>query len=135
VYGTAVDPRAPKIGGLAIGLLPFGGLAIGFLAIGGFGLGVWTFGGLAIGWQALGGCAIAWNASIGGISLAHDFALGGIAQAAQANTEIARQFVESEWFFHYGQIASNYCLWLNLVWVIPMLAWWRVIARRRAKLN
>jgi RNA polymerase sigma factor (sigma-70 family) len=127
--GVAMAPLS--IGGCAIGLLPFGGLAAGILTLGGLGLGVWTFGGCAIGWQALGGCAIAWKASLGGISFAHDFAMGGIAQAAQANNEMAKQFIEPNWFFHYGQIICNYCFWLNLLWVIPMLLQWRVIARKR----
>jgi len=127
--GLAIAPLS--IGGCAIGLLPFGGLAIGILTLGGFGLGVWTFGGFALGWQALGGCAIAWNAAVGGISFAHDFALGGIAQAAQANNELAKQFIEPNRFFHYGQILMNYCFWLNLIWVVPMMLQWRAIARKR----
>jgi hypothetical protein len=119
-------------------LLPFGGCAVGLLALGGFSLGVWSFGGLALGWQAFGGCAIAWSAAVGGAAVAHDFALGGIAQAAQANNDIAARFIRPNLFFQYGQVAMRYLVWLNLLWVIPMLVWWRVVAcsrRRRARGN
>ena len=88
---------------------------------------------MALGWQALGSCAIAWNAAIGGIALAHDFALGGIARAAQANNHIASEFAAASTFFHYAQILCNYIIWLNLIWVIPMLVQWRVIARKRSQ--
>jgi hypothetical protein len=127
--GLAIAPLS--IGGCAIGLLPFGALALGILSLGGFALGIWSFGGFALGWHSFGACAIAWNAACGGLAFARDFALGGIAQAAQTNNEIARQFIEPNWFFHYGRIACNYCFWLNLIWVIPMLLQWRLIARKR----
>jgi hypothetical protein len=126
--GMAVAPLS--MGGLAVGLLPFGGMAVGVLALGGIGLGVWSFGGMALGWQAFGGCAIAWNAAFGGTALARDFALGGIARAAQADNKIAQQYIESRLFFHDAQIALKYCIWMNLIWVIPMIVQWRIIARK-----
>jgi len=129
--GLAIAPLS--IGGCAIGLLPFGGLAFGILALGGLGLGIWSYGGFAVGWQALGGCALAWKAAVGGISFAHDFALGGFAQATQANTEIAKRFVNQNVFFHYGHIVMNYSFWLNLIWVIPMMLQWRLVARKQTR--
>lgn len=125
--GIAVAPVS--IGGFAIGLLPFGGLAAGILAVGGTALGVWTFGGMTLGWQAFGGMALAWNTAVGGIALAHDYALGGVAHAMQANTETAMAFVRANPFFRDAQAASNYCIWFNLVWVVPMIIQWRIIAR------
>jgi hypothetical protein len=127
--GIAIAPVS--IGGLAMGLLPFGGCAVGLLVLGGFSLGVWAFGGLALGWQVFGGCAIAWNAALGGVAIAHDFAFGGIAHAAQANNAIARQFIGTNLFFHCAQIIGRYCVWLNLLWVVPVVVQWWVIARKR----
>ena len=120
-----------SIGGITIGLLPFGGLALGVLALGGFALGIWCFGGLVIGWQTLGGFAIGWHAADGGIALARDFASGGIAHAAQANNEIARQWISSNWFFHYGEIVGQHSFWLNLGWVLPLTLFWKLSARKK----
>jgi len=120
-----------SVGGITIGLLPFGGLALGVLALGGFALGIWVFGGLVVGWQALGGCAIGWHAADGGIALARDFASGGIAHAAQANNEIARQWISSNWFFHYGEIVGEHSFWLNLAWVLPLTLFWKLSARKK----
>jgi RNA polymerase sigma factor (sigma-70 family) len=119
-----------SVGGITIGLLPFGGLALGVLALGGFALGIWSYGGLVVGWQALGGFALAWHAAEGGIALARDFACGGIAHAAEANNEIARQMTNSNWFFHYGGILGRHSFWLNLVWVLPLTIFWKLSARK-----
>jgi len=127
--GIAVAPVS--IGGLAIGLLPWGGVALGLFAFGGFALGGWTFGGFALGWQAFGGCALAWNAAMGGLSIAHDFALGGVACAAQANNNLASQFMRTNPFFKDMEILSHHIGWLNLLWLIPLVGWWRVLARKR----
>jgi len=129
--GVTIAPIS--IGGLAIGLLPFGGCAVGLIALGGFGLGVWTWGGFAVGWQAFGGCALAWNAAFGGAAIARDFAVGGFAVAAQANDAIARQFVDSNWFFHGSQAMSRYAFWLNTIWVVPLLLCWRAVTRARRR--
>ena len=120
-----------SIGGLAIGLLPFGGCAVGLLSLGGFSLGVWSFGALAIGWRVFGSCAVAWDAASGGIAIAHNFAVGSIAHALQANNDAARFYFQSDPFFQHARLPLRYLAWLNLLWVIPMLARWRVVARSR----
>src|ERR1041385_5590928 len=125
--GIAIAPFS--IGGCAIGLVPFGGMAIGPVALGGFALAVWSFGGLAIGWQAYGGCAIAWNAAAGGAAVAHDVALGGIAQAAQANNDAETAFMQPILFFRVADVVIRYLIWLNLLWVVPMILWWRTTTR------
>jgi len=125
--GIAVAPIS--IGGLAIGLLPFGGCALGLFALGGTSLAMWSFGGLAIGWEAFGGCALAWKAAVGGMAVAHDYALGGIAQAAQANNEAAAASARDHWFFSTAQALFRHLAWLNLLWVLPMLWWWSVVHR------
>jgi RNA polymerase sigma factor (sigma-70 family) len=129
--GMAIAPAS--IGFCAVGLLPFGGLAIGLFALGGFALGVWAYGGLAIGWQAFGCFAVAWNAAAGELSLAHGFALGRIAQAAQANNEIARHIIGANWFFRSMRALLRQGLWLNLLWVLPLVVQWRVIAHARRR--
>lgn len=127
--GLAVAPFS--FGGIAIGLLPFGAIALGIVSLGCITLGIWAFGGLGLGWQVCCGCGIAWNAAMGGITVAHDFATGGIAHAAQANTAAARQFFQQGWFFRASQAIANRELWM--IWLVPVLlqSWivWR--ARRR----
>jgi len=126
--GLGVAPIS--IGGIAIGLLPLGGLALGLFAMGGFALGGWVFGGFALGWQAFGGCALGCNAAMGGLAIARDFALGGVASATQANTEIASQFMKASQFYKRMEVLSHYVGWLNLVWLIPLIGWWRILAKR-----
>jgi RNA polymerase sigma factor (sigma-70 family) len=125
--GLAIAPFS--VGGLAIGLFPWGGMALGVLAMGGMAVGGWVFGGVAVGWNAFGACAIAWKAAVGAVALAHDFALGGIAQAAQAGNAAAETYVKSSEFFHSVTWLSQYAGWLNLLWVLPMLLWWRMASR------
>jgi RNA polymerase sigma factor (sigma-70 family) len=131
--GMAIAPWS--VGGCAIGLAAWGGFAAGLLALGGLGLGVWSFGGLAIGWQAFGGCAVAWNAAVGGVAVARDFVLGGITHAAQANNEIAGQAIWSKAFFQNAQIVLRHLAWLNLLWLVPLIQWWRTVSRRAKQLS
>jgi hypothetical protein len=112
--------------------LPFGGLALGLLALGGFSIGIWSFGGLALGWQAFGGFAIAWNVAVGGCAIAHDFALGGIAHAVEPNNTAAQLYCQAQPFFRNAHAAMRYLPWMNLLWVLPMLLWWRAIRRGRS---
>ena len=125
--GIAVAPLS--FGGIAIGLLPFGAIGMGLISLGAISLGVWSFGGLAIGWQTNSGVGIAWNAALGGLAFAHDFALGGSAHAAQANTELAEQFFRQSWFFRAGKFISDHGLWM--IFVIPMILQSRIAARAR----
>ena len=123
-----------SIGGLSIGLLSFGGVAIGIFALGAVALGVWAlFGGLVIGWQTTGCFALAWKAAAGDFALAHDFALGRIAYAAHANNDIARQFFEPNLFFRCAEFINNHWLWLTLLWIIPFVVSWPVIARKHRR--
>jgi hypothetical protein len=127
--GMAVAPLS--IGGLAIGFLPYGGLSLGAFAVGGCSIGLWSFGGLALGWKAYGACAIAWKAAIGAVAVAHDFALGGMAHAQQANNELAKSMIFPGLFFRLGGVLLRNLSWLNLIWVGPMLVWWRIVARQK----
>jgi hypothetical protein len=118
--GLAVAPVA--IGGLAVGLMPWGGISLGVLAVGGFAFGGWAFG----------GCALAWSAALGGLAVARDFALGGIAHAAQVNNPLAENFIRGQVFFQKMEVFSRHIGWLNLLWLIPMLAWWRKLKQPKA---
>jgi RNA polymerase sigma factor (sigma-70 family) len=131
--GLAVAPVS--IGGAALGLLSCGGASLGLFTVGGFALGGWTFGGFAIGWQAFGGCALGWNAAMGGLAVARDFAMGGMANAAQANNDLASQFIKENSFFQRMIILSRNIGWLNLLWLIPFLGWWRLLSKRSAGVN
>jgi RNA polymerase sigma factor (sigma-70 family) len=134
-YG-AVAVAPVSIGACAIGLFSYGGMAVGALAVGGFGFGIWAFAGFAFGWQASAGCAIAWDTASGAqYAIAHHFALGPIAHAAQVNTELVRHLVKSNPFFQVCWMLLPYVVWLMWVWAIPMMismiVHWRVTANRR----
>jgi RNA polymerase sigma factor (sigma-70 family) len=138
-YG-AVAVAPVSIGACAIGLFSYGAMAVGAVAVGGFGFGIWAFGVFAFGWQVSGGCAIAWNIASGGqYAIAHHFALGPTAHAAQANNEFVRHLVKSNPFFQVCWMIMPYFFWLMWVWAIPimisMIVQWRVIARRKAGRN
>ena len=127
--GIAVAPIS--FGGIAIGLLPFGAIGIGLISLGAISLGVWSSGALAIGWQAHAGCGIAWNAAMGGLAVARDFAVGGLAHAAQANTEIATQFCRQGWFFRSAQFIADHGLWMIFAVPLALQSWIAARARRR----
>jgi RNA polymerase sigma factor (sigma-70 family) len=130
--GMAIAPVS--IGGWAVGLISWGGTSTGLLAMGGLAAGAWCWGGVAVGWKAYGGCAVAWKAAVGGAAVAHGYALGGIAQAAEAGNEAAKSYVASSHFFQWADWGARHAGWLNLIWVVPLLAWWALAARanRRA---
>jgi len=129
--GIAVAPIS--FGGIAIGLVPFGAIALGLFPVGALAFGAWAYGGLALGWQVYGGCGAAWNAAMGGMVVAHDFAVGGIAHAVQANTGIAKQVIQGNPFFQAAQAMANHGLALMFVWVIPVALQSRIVARARQR--
>jgi RNA polymerase sigma factor (sigma-70 family) len=119
--GVAIAPIS--FGGLAVGLLTFGGFAIGLVALGGFSLGPWAVGGMAVGLQAFGGCAMGWFGAHGGVAVAHDFAIGGVALARHGNDAAAEAFFASSGFFQLVRGAMRYADWLNLMWLFPCVLW------------
>jgi hypothetical protein len=123
-----------SVGGLSIGVVSLGALALGGICAGGIALGGWpVFGGLLIGWQAFNGCfTIAWNQAVGMGSLAHDYALGLFAHAAQANNDIAREIIFPNPIFRLAEFTTRHWIWLNLLWIVPFsVMWW--IARKRGR--
>jgi hypothetical protein len=131
-YGSvAVAPVS--IGACAIGLFAYGAAAVGVFAVGGFAFGIWAFGALAFGWQASAGCAIAWNLASGGqYAIAHQYALGPMARAAQVNTEFVRQLWKSNLFLQACWKMVPHFFWLLWVWGVPMMlamiVQWRALA-------
>lgn len=126
--GVAIAPVS--FGGCAIGLLTLGGLGIGLATLGGFAVGTWAFGGFALGWKVFGGCAVGWSAAMGGLAVARDFANGGLAVAAQANNEIATQFLNGDRFFQIAGVVARYITWLNVLWVLPAFGLWKLATKR-----
>jgi hypothetical protein len=127
--GLAIAPIS--FGGVAIGLLPFGALALGICSVGAGSFGIWAYGGFALGWEISCGCGFAWHSAIGGIVAARDFAIGGIAHAAQANNEIANKFFQQDLFSRAANYVHDHGMFLMLLWVIPVMLQSRIVARAR----
>jgi len=136
--GVAVAPVS--IGACAIGLFSYGAMAVGALAVGGFGFGLWAFAGFGFGWDVSAGCAIAWHIASGAqYAIAHQYALGDIAHAAQANTEFVRNLVKANPFFATCWRMVPHFLWLMWLWAIPLIISsafnWRGIAKQSRLAN
>jgi hypothetical protein len=129
--GVAVAPIS--FGGITFGILSFGAISAGVIPFGAIALGIWAFGGLAAGWQICCGCGAAWNAALGGIVFAHDFALGGMAHAMQANTATAEQFMQQHFFFRISRMMSEYNFWLMLFCMSPIAIKSWIVARARRR--
>lgn len=128
VGGVAVG--GVSLGGVSLGLISVGGATVGLLATGGFALGAWAIGGFGIGIEVLGGFTAAWQAAQGGVAIAREFALGGLAFAKHANDQIARDyFATHPWF----DIRSRYALSAtDLIFLSVMFFIWQSIRIRRA---
>jgi RNA polymerase sigma factor (sigma-70 family) len=129
--GMAIAPIS--FGGFAVGLLTIGGFAVGLVPFGGFSFGPWALGGMAVGWQAFGGCAVGWQAAMGGVAVAREFASGGVALAKDANDDTATAFIHNSAFFRNALVVMRYAYWGNLVWLLPLVLWWRTVRDHRRK--
>jgi RNA polymerase sigma factor (sigma-70 family) len=135
--GFAIAPVSA--GAVAIGLFSLGALSVGALAVGGFGFGIWALAPLAVGWQAFGGgCAIAWDAAWGGqYAVAHHFALGEVAHAAQANNQFVRHLLNANPFFRFCITKMTFARMISISWIwavpvmISQIIQGRVVARKR----
>ena len=92
-----------SFGGLAAGGIAFGGLTLAALSLGGLALGFAALGGFSAGWWSLGGGAFGYRAAYGGFAAAKDYAVGGAAHATHANDEIAKEFIQGNAFFRFGE--------------------------------
>ena len=135
--GMAVAPIS--IGACALGLISYGAMAIGGIAVGGFAFGPWATGALAAGWQTFANTAIAWNFADGGeYGVAHDYAVGATANAAEVNTDFVRNLAIANPFFRFcWTYLRPTGFWLLWIWAIPMtismFTWSTIIARRRRR--
>jgi hypothetical protein len=125
----AVSVGAVSIGGFPIGLIAMGGasvglfatgiVAVGLLAIGAVVVGAIAVGGAAIGILAGGGVATGWVGAVGGIAVAHDFALGGLTLAAHANDPAAQDYLGRFPWLNLGNL--DYLNWATVVCWLPVL--------------
>jgi hypothetical protein len=69
---------------------------------------------------------------LGSLALAHGFAQGTAAYAGHFNDAAAQAFAETTPFFRWSWVALRHLYWINLLWVIPMIVWWRVEKRGKA---
>ena len=109
----------------------FGGLAVGAVSVAGAAFGALAVGGWAMGLLACGGGAGAWTAAFGGLAVAHDYAVGGLAIAAHANDEAARNLLSHTMFFSAAKAALDHAQWLVLLAVLPLVLAWRQLKTAR----
>jgi hypothetical protein len=121
------------LGGLAVGGFSVGGLSVGVLAFAGLSIGIWAFGGLSIGVFAIGGASIAVWAAHGGMAVSSEHALGGLAIGSNANTDAARAYFESSFFFRIAVVVARHSRWLlALAVIIPIITMLIKLRRKRA---
>ena len=122
VGDLAISPLV-AIGGIAIAPVAIGGITVGVLSISvaGVAVGVLAVGSLAAGWWAFGMGAVGWQAAAGGAVVARDYAVGGMAQAAEANTAVARAWFAAQWFTRPVAMWAGAVPWLiGLAIVVPL---------------
>jgi hypothetical protein len=109
------------VGGVAVGGISLGGFALGVLAAGGVAAGGFALGGLALGGAVVGGAAVAWWAASGGLAIAPDFAIGGVAIARHANDAEAQVLVVQHPFFWTSMRLLEHSRWLVLLALLPVV--------------
>jgi hypothetical protein len=72
---------------------------------------------------------VAWNAALGGYAIAHNIAVGGIANALQANNPLANHWLAANPFFRISSKALPYLFCMNLLWIIPLAIQRNVVKR------
>jgi hypothetical protein len=108
------------VGGIAVGTISFGGLALGGLTLAGLAVGMVAVGGLSAGLVALGGAAFGWTVATGGLAVAREFAIGGVAVGAHANDEAARQFLQQRGL-HVAVAVVRHARWMWLLVLVPII--------------
>jgi hypothetical protein len=121
-----------SMGGVSIGVLSMGGASIGLLALGGFAFGGIAIGGAAVGLLAMGGAAAAWFGAQGGIAVAHDVAIGGLALAEHMNDAAAKQFFDRFSWMDMTRPGRRNLLML-ICWTPVLLSAliWSIMAKRK----
>ncbi|WP_286270477.1 RNA polymerase sigma factor [Thalassotalea hakodatensis] len=125
--GVAIAPISVgiiSVGVLAIGAIGFGLFSLGTVAIGGL-----AFGASAIGYQAYSSLSsLGWESAFsGGFSIAKEGAIGAIAFAKQANTELAADIVKLQLFEqHHHWILGA----LAIMVIVPAIYYARQVKKR-----
>jgi hypothetical protein len=121
------------LGGVAVGGIAIGGLALGGLVLAGLAVGGCALGGMAAGWFAVGGGAFGWRAASGGLAVARDYALGGVAFARHANDAAAQAYIPGSSFFGWGHWIMDYSSFFVVLAALPaLMALVRRLRRRPA---
>jgi RNA polymerase sigma factor (sigma-70 family) len=123
-----------SVGAFSCGLLSIGILSAGVLALGGlFSFGLWgAIGSNPVGYLAHGANALAWHAAIGFRAVAHDFAIGIHAYAANANDHAAHEVIDNLGFFKFADFLGFHQLWWQAVWLPVLFYFWQLRRVRRA---
>jgi hypothetical protein len=119
IGGMAVGGIA--IGGFGAGLFCFSGLGLGAVVFSGVAAGILAMGGMALGYIAYGGLAWGWHIAMGGSAVAHDYALGGHAQAAHANDAVARAVAQHSHLLLSMDWLMNHVWLTQLLIVLPIM--------------
>jgi len=125
VGDVAVSPLF-ALGGFAMAPIALGGATIGILSLSlwGAALGVLAFGSVAAGWWAIGIAAVGWKAAFGpGVALAHDYAVGGWARAAEVNTPAAKLWFKEQWFADGMIFFASHAHWLIAALALSSVGW------------
>lgn len=127
----AVSPFV-ACGGVALAPIAFGAISVGVLSLSifwGVAVGAFALGSLAFGWWAVGCAAVGWKCALGFASMARDYALGLVASAAEANTEIAKEWFRSQWLSDLTNLFVHQAHW----WILGMVALAIILGWRRKR--
>ncbi len=130
--GFAVAPVS--VGLVTFGALSCGVVGTGVVGIGTIGIGLIAFGGLAIGLDVLGGLfALGWNTALsGGIAVAREAALGGVAMGRFANDERAQELVLGSSSVTGHLVGMGL---ISLLVIVPVVLYANAVRRRLGKKN
>ena len=126
---VAISPLF-AFGGIAVAPVAVGGLTVGLLSLSlwGAAVGVLSFGSVAVGWCAFGIASIGWRAAVGGgVAVAWDYAIGGLALAAETNTAAAKEWLAGQWFSPVMGVFAGHAHWIIVLAAVLSLA---VVVRR-----
>ena len=127
--GVAIAPIS--VGIISTGLFSIGAISFGLFSMGTVAIGLLAFGASAIGIKAFSSLSsLGWESAIsGGFAIAQDAAVGAVAFAREANTEVARELVQLSHFlqFHHWALAL-----LALMVIVPSVLYARKVRQRIA---
>jgi RNA polymerase sigma factor (sigma-70 family) len=119
VGDIAVSPFL-AFGGFAFAPVAVGAVTVGVLSLSvswGVAVGVLAVGSLAFGWWALGCAAAGVKCAVGFAAVARDYAVGIAASATEANTQIAKDWIRSQWSADFAELMVRHSHW----WVLGMV--------------